>query len=198
MKKIAMLIGIMMAGAVMAEVKLAPLPAQQAAMLPGNQQLEFTFADLTVGTADIAQTNTFTLTGPVGLRFEGAKLEATFDDGLGTATTNNVTFTLKIDALTVVSAKQVASDQTTTDAVWIPGSFVTGTVAPLYGTITNSVGDSYVAVTNLSTAVTLAASQYAVAAGGSTITVTTIFTPSGGSALNVMKKGKIKAYFTKW
>lgn len=197
-KNYAMLIGIMMAGAVMAEVKLAPVPANQAAMLPGSHQLEFNFGDLTVGTAGIAQTNTFTVTGPAGLRFEGAKLEAAFDDGLGAATTNNVTFTLKIDALTVVSAKQIASDQTHTDAVWIPGSYMTGTVAPLYGTITNGVGDSYIAVTNLSTAVTLAASQYAVAASGGTITVTAIFTPTGGSALSAMKAGKVKAYFTKW
>ena len=98
----------------------------------------------------------------------------------------------------MVNAKQIASDQTHTDAVWIPGSFVSGTVAPLYGSATNGVDAMVTVVTNLSTTVTLAASNYAVAASGSTITVTAIVTPSGGSALNSLKTGKIKAYFSKW
>ena len=185
MKKLTVLmVGILMAGAIMAEMKLQPLPAIQAAMVTGSQVLEIAPADFTPTTADIAQTNTFTITGPAGLRFEGAKLEQAFDDGLGTATTNNITFTLKIDALTVVNAKQIASDQTHTDAVWIPGTFSSGSVT--------------VAATNEATAVTFTASNYAVAAGGSTITVTTIVTPTGGSALNALKTGKIKAYFSKW
>lgn len=199
MKKLTvMMVGLLMAGAVIAEIAVKPMPAIQAAMVAGSQVLEIVPADFTPTTAGIAQTNTITITGPAGLRFEGAKLEQAFDDGLGTAKTNSVTFTLKIDALTVVSAKQIAADQTTTDAIWIPGSFMSATVAPLYGSATNGVDAMITVVTNLSTTVTLAASNYAVAAGGGMITVVTIVTPTGGSALNALKTGKIKAYFSKW
>ena len=185
MKKMTVLmVGCLVAGAIMAEMRVQPLPANQAAMVAGSQVLEILPVDFTPTTAGIAQTNTFTITGPAGLRFEGAKLEQAFDDGLGDTKTNNITFTLLIDALTVVSAKQIAADQTHTDAVWIPGSFVSGSVT--------------IAATNTATAVTLTASNYAVAAGGGTITVTTIVAPTGGSALSALKTGKIKAYFSKW
>lgn len=199
MKKLTVLmVGCLMAGAVMAEMRVQPMPAIEAAMLVGSQVLEIVPADFTPTTAGIAQTNTFTITGPAGLRFEGAKLITAFDDGLGDTKTNSVTFTLKIDALTVVSAKQIAADQTHTDAVWIPGSFVSATVAPLYGSATNGVDAMVTVVTNLSTTVTMAASNYAVAASGGTITITSIVTPTGGSALSALKTGKIRAYFSKW
>jgi hydroxymethylglutaryl-CoA reductase len=78
----------------------------------------------------------------------------------------------------------------------MPGTLV-GTVAPLYGSATNGVDSMVVVVTNLSTAVTFSSAQYATAASGGTITVTSILTPSGGSPLASMKAGRIRCYFKK-
>ncbi len=199
MKKIVLMMMVAVFGMALcavAEPKLRAVSANEAAMTGANYVMEISYTDLTPTTADIAQTNTFTVSGPAGLSFQGARIESVFDDQLGTATTNDVSWTLTMGSTTLINAAKVSVDQTTTTSVWFPGTMV-ATVAPLYGTITNSVGDSYIAVTNLSTAVTFASPQYATAASDGTITVTSVLAPSGGSPLASMKTGKIKAYFRK-
>lgn len=184
MKKITVLmVGIMAAGYIMAAPQLKPVSAQEAAMTGANYVLDINYSDLTPETADIAQTNSFTVTGPAGLRWEGAVLETVLDDNLGTATTNDVSWTLSLGSTTLVNAAKVSVDQTTTTRIWMPGTYSSGSVT--------------IAATNVATAVTFTASNYAICAVGGTITVTSILTPSGGSPLASMKRGKIKAYFKK-
>jgi hypothetical protein len=199
MKKTIGIIGMMVFGMALcavAEPRLQPVSAIEAAMTGANYVMEITAADLTPTTADIAQTNTFTVSGPAGLSWMGARMESVFDDQLGTATTNDVSWTLSLGATTLINAAKVSVDQTTTTMVWFPGTLV-ATVAPLYGSATNGVDAMVTVVTNLSTAVTFASAQYATAASGGTITVTSVLTPSGGSPLASMKTGKLKAYFRK-
>lgn len=172
-----------MALCVVAEPKLQPVSAQEAAMTGANYVMEINYTDLTPTTADIAQTNTFTVTGPAGLRWEGAVLETVLDDNLGTATTNDVSWTLTLGSTTLVNAAKVSVDQTTTTRIWMPGTYSSGSVT--------------IAATNVATAVTFTASNYAIAATDGTITVTSTLTPSGGSPLASMKRGKLKAYFKK-
>ena len=200
MKKTGIIGMIMLAAAMcaMAEVRLAPVPANQAAMVGANYQMELNFTDLTPTTADIAQTNTFTVYGPCAIRWVGAALETDLDDQLGDATTNNVSWTLIFGSTTLVNGVKVSTDQTTTTRRWAPTSWVTGAVAPLYGSATNGVDGMVTVVTNLSTAVTLTASGVTTVASGSTLTITSILTPSGGSPLASMKAGRIRAYFSRW
>jgi hypothetical protein len=186
MKKKIGIIGMMvsaMALCAVAEPRLQPVSAIEAAMTGANYVLEITAADLTPTTADIAQTNTFTVAGPAGLMWVGARLESVFDDQLGTATTNDVSWTLSLGSTALISAAKVSVDQTTTTSVWMPGTWVSGSVT--------------IAATNTATAVTFTASNYATAASDGTITVTSVLTPSGGSPLASMKTGKLKAYFRK-
>ena len=168
----------------MAEVRLAPVPANQAAMVGANYQMELNFTDLTPTTADIAQTNTFTVYGPCAIRWVGAALETDLDDQLGEATTNDVSWTLIFGSTTLVNGVKVSTDQTTTTRRWAPTGWVTGAVT--------------IAATNQSTAVTLTASGVTTVASGSTLTITSILTPSGGSPLASMKAGRIRAYFSRW
>lgn len=188
MKKTGMMImmGIvlMAMGSAFGEVTMRPSRAEEAALVGANYSMELSFVDLTAATADIAQTNTFTVTGPCVISWQGAILESDLDDQLGTATTNDVSWTLKLGSTTLVNAAKVSVDQTTTTRRWYPGSLSSGSVT--------------IAATNTATAVTLTASTYAVIASGATTTVTSILTPSGGSALSDMKAGKIKAYFRRW
>jgi hypothetical protein len=186
MKKLTMIMMVAVFGmaiCAVAEPKLQPVSAIEAAMTGANYVLEITAADLTPTTADIAQTNIFTVTGPAGLRWEGAVLETVLDDDLGTATTNDVSWTLVLGSTTLVNAAKVSVDQTTTTRIWMPGTYSSGSVT--------------IAATNQATAVTFTASNYAIAAVGGTITVTSTLTPSGGSPLASMKRGKLKAYFKK-
>jgi hypothetical protein len=197
MKKNIVMMGMaVMAMVAVAEPRLAAVSANQAAMTGANYEMVLDFTDLTPTTADVAQTNTFTVSGPAGLRWEGAVLETDFNDNLGDATTNDVSWTLSLGSTVLVNAAKVSTDQTTTTRVWMPGTLV-GTVAPLYGSATNGVDSMVVVVTNLSTAVTFSSAQYATAASGGTITVTSILTPSGGSPLASMKAGRIRCYFKK-
>jgi hypothetical protein len=152
-------------------------------MTGANYEMELNFTDLTPTTADIAQTNTFTVYGPAGLRWEGAVLETDFNDNLGDATTNNVSWTLLLGSTTLVNAAKVSTDQDTATRVWMPGTWVSGSVT--------------IAATNTATAVTFTPSNYATCTNGATITVTSILAPSGGSPLASMKAGRIRCYFKK-
>jgi len=186
MKKLTMIMMVAVFGMALcavAEPRLQPVSAIEAAMTGANYVMEITAADLTPTTADIAQTNTFTVSGPAGLMWVGARLESVFDDQLGTATTNDVSWTLSLGSTTLINAAKVSVDQTTTTSVWMPGTWVSGSVT--------------IAATNTATAVTFTASNYATAASGADITVTSVLAPSGGSPLASMKTGKLKAYFRK-
>jgi len=181
---IMMAVALMAIGSAFGEASLRPSRAEEAAMIGANYSMELSFTDLTAATADIAQTNTFTVTGPCVISWQGALLESDLDDQLGDSTTNDVSWTLKLGSVTLVNAAKVSVDQTTTTRRWYPGSMSSGSVT--------------IAATNVATAVTLTASNYAVITNGGTTTVTSILTPSGGSALNAMKAGKIKAFFRRW
>jgi hypothetical protein len=182
-KTMVMMVMTVMALVAVAEPRLAAVSANQAAMTGANYEMELNFTDLTPTTADIAQTNTFTVYGPAGLRWEGAVLETDFNDNLGDATTNDVSWTLLLGSTTLVNAAKVSTDQTTTTRVWMPGTYSSGSVT--------------IAATNVATAVTFTASNYAIAASGGTITVTSILAPSGGSPLASMKAGRLRCYFKK-
>ena len=137
MKKMIVMAAVMgmMAALAATAQELRPLSGAEEGHYGATHALEVNFTHFSgTTTAAVAQTNTVTISGPCSWKIAGWVLEAPYCDlkqyatnGLP-STTNSITQTVSIDSTALVSAVQVARDQTRAYRSVMPASYTSGTL----------------------------------------------------------------------
>ena len=191
-------------------VGLEQLSWQEQARYGATHAVELEASDFSATTtANAAQTNAVTLTGPLAWEYRGFSLDVPFNDNktYGTngcaTTTNSIAVTVTLDSLTIVNGLQVAGDQTRAYKAWLPTA-LTLTATPTLTTrvLTNVVYDAGATTGN----VTVATGAASVAntgtwaysgnvTNGATATLTWVTgAPGAASSLGNLTRGKARVF----
>lgn len=174
-----MVLAVMAVAMAWAEMSIRPLTFQETAKYGATDAIVIRASDLDVSTANVAQTNTFTLTGPVAWEFTGFLLDSPFDTS---QVTNAMTCALSVSvgSDTVLNAIQIAND------AWKPYKAYWPTVP----TVTTSGW-----ATNQMTS-TVTAPYKGIVTNGATATITVVVgAPGAAHTLNKTDSGQARAFF---
>lgn len=123
---------------------LKPLAVQEQGYRGATHCVEITPAELTEDTANVAQTNTITLTGPMAWAFAGFEVSQPFDSTLVT-NAHSIATTVTLGSVTLVDAVETAAD------AWRPYKAifpVENTLTNVYaGVITNGATETLTLIT---------------------------------------------------
>lgn len=178
MKRFLMMCMVAVAVSALANPRLVPLTVQEMGRYGATDALVID-AELTESTANTAQTNTVTLTGPCSWEYRGYLLDKPFD---ASSVTNLMTcaLTVSVGSQALVSAVQIASDQYR----------LYKAITPTAVTITNA------AYTNYTGSATGAWPYSGTLTNGATATITTILgAPGSAHTLNKVDTGQARLFF---
>lgn len=160
------LVGAMQAMA--ADVWLKPLTVQEMGYRGATHVVDIGAPEMTVSDANVAQTNTVTLTGPMAWQFVGFELSAPFDSASVT-NAHSILYSATLGSQALVSAVQVAAD------TWKPYK----SIFPVENTLTNVYAG---VITN----------------GASATLTAVIGAPGASCTLNRLSTGRARLFFRCW